>query len=67
MSPEEISALKSMCRKYGMYRIVKALADHGREECDGDYANNQDAIIHIDTEIMENAAALMADLHPLRG
>ena len=67
MSPEEKQVLHSMCRKYGMYHVVKALAEHGRKECNGDYVNNQDAIIHIDTEIMENAVSLMKDLHPLRG
>ena len=66
MSPEDKKDLEYMCRKYGMYHLVKHLAAHGRKECNGDYANNQDAIIHIDTEIMENAASLMKDLHPLR-
>ena len=67
MEQEDADALKVMCRRYGMYRVLKQITEQAREECKENYAFNPDAVIHLDTEIMENAIELMVDLHPIRG
>lgn len=66
MKQEHSDQLKEISKWYGTFAVAQELAVISRTKCDGDYANNPDAIIHRDTQILEDAVRVMRSSHPLR-
>lgn len=67
MKEEHLAQLEIMTNWYGTFAVAEALSKIGRAKCDGDYVNNPGAIIHRDTQVLEDAVLVMRHSHPLRG
>lgn len=67
MKKEHLIQLEEMTNWYGTFAVAAALATIGRNKCNGDYKENPGAVIHRDTQIIEDAVTVMRNSHPLRG
>lgn len=66
MTHTELTVLKALCDAYGTYAVVRQITDNAVKACAGDFADNQEAIIHKDTDILVDACNAMRNAHPIR-
>lgn len=64
LGPEKIALVTDLLRGSGVYQVIKAVAEITQRNCDTDYADNTEAVIHRDNVVLQKAVREMVSCHP---
>lgn len=66
MTQEEIKYLEKLLLRHGAFKVVQCFSQICKDSCQTQYANNQEAVIHRDSAVLEEATHRMMLNHPIR-